>query len=502
MIRRPRRLRWRLTLSISLVLLVAVGATFVAVYSGTGSALRSQIDRELTTDANAFAHSAISGHATTPQAAAAAARRYVTSQPFRASAQFLYASVPGQGAYTNEPELLALQARESDEHPAAQRAENALTHQLLAAPRGFSVVDIPDVGPLRLLTRGLTSKAGPPITIGVGEPLQSVHRAQHEVAVAFALAGSLAVLATIIAVYLLAGSALRPLRRMATVAARVDGGDLSPRMAAEADVAQEIEVLAEAFDHMLERLADAFVRQRAFVSDASHELRTPLTVIRGQIEVLARQRDPKPEDLRRVERLVLAEVDRMGRLVEDLLLLAHTDEVSFLELQSIDLPRFVQELYEGVSHTADRDFQLSRLPAGVLSADPDRLAQALRNLVRNAVEHTGPGGLVRLAVSASGERIVFAVEDDGPGIPADERERIFDRFHRTDASRSRAAGGTGLGLAIVSAIVEAHRGRVAVGSSAEGGARVALEIPGFLGAAQSARTGRARPTPVASGQAR
>ena len=142
----------------------------------------------------------------------------------------------------------------------------------------------------------------------------------------------------------------------------------------------------------------------------------------------------------------------------------------------------MDELWDGLSLTAERRFELGPVPAGVLQADPDRLAQALRNLARNAIEHTSePGGLVRLEVDAVAPgRLRFAVVDDGPGIPTAQRERIFERFHRVDSGRGRRAGGAGLGLAIVRAIVEAHRGQVRVGEPANGtGARMEIVVPGF-----------------------
>jgi len=243
----------------------------------------------------------------------------------------------------------------------------------------------------------------------------------------------------------------------------------------------EVRVLAEAFNHMLDRLADAFASQREFVADASHELRTPLTVIRGQLEVLGAQHSPSEGAVRRVERVVGAEITRITRLVDDLLVLAHSEQ-TFLQVDSIDMCSFVVDLWEGVTLTAERRFELGEVPSGSLRADPDRLAQALRNLARNAIEHTAHGGgLVRLAVDEDGPgKIRFSVIDDGPGIPPDERERVFERFHRTDAGRARSAGGAGLGLAIVRAIADAHGGQVRARKSQHGsGACVELVLPGF-----------------------
>jgi signal transduction histidine kinase len=169
----------------------------------------------------------------------------------------------------------------------------------------------------------------------------------------------------------------------------------------------------------------------------------------------------------------------MERLVDDLLVLARADEREFLRRRPVDLPPFAAELLDGARPTADRRFELGPIPTGLVDADPDRLAQALRNLVRNAIEYTSEGGIVRLTGSAANGRVTLAVEDDGPGIPPAHRERVFDRFHRTDSARTRVRGGAGLGLAIARAIAEAHGGTIYAEESPEGGARVAIELPGF-----------------------
>jgi two-component system OmpR family sensor kinase len=269
---------------------------------------------------------------------------------------------------------------------------------------------------------------------------------------------------------------------MAAVAARVNAGDPHPRIHDPGGESTEVRVLAEAFNRMLDRLTDAFAGQREFVADASHELRTPLTVIRGQLEVLAAQDRPSAEEVRRVERLVQAEIARVSRLVDDLLLLAKMEQTTFLRIEAIDLLGWVRELWDGMSLLAQRRFELGPVPGGTLRADPDRLAQALRNLVGNAIDHTAADrGEVRMRIErVAGQRIRFIVEDNGAGIPVDQLERVFDRFHRTDAARDRASGGTGLGLAIVRAIAEAHGGSVAAARSALGGARIELELPGFI----------------------
>ena len=263
---------------------------------------------------------------------------------------------------------------------------------------------------------------------------------------------------------------------MARIAARVDAGDLSPRMELGGR-RDEVRVLAHSFDQMLDRLEDAFARQSAFVADASHELRTPLTILRGQLEVLAMNEHPSAHDVRHVESLVLPEIDRMSRLVDDLVLLAHAADEDLLRRQPIDLREFLTGLCDSLRPTADRRVELSPVSPIVVEADPDRLAQALRNLLRNALVHTERGGLVRLTAAERGDRLRFVVDDDGPGIPPEDRERIFDRFARLDAARGRDGGGAGLGLSIVRAIARAHDGDVAVAQSPEGGARFVLELP-------------------------
>jgi signal transduction histidine kinase len=359
---------------------------------------------------------------------------------------------------------------------------------------------------MRLFARAV-DVGGTRVVVAAAEPLALVESAQHDVARAFLLAGIAVLVLALLASYLAGSRVSAPLRRMAGVAARVDAGELDPRMQLEPGRADEVRVLAESFNHMLDRLAEAFASQRAFIADASHELRTPLTVIRGQLEVLAATPHPSQEEVGRVERLVQAEIGRMSRLVDDLLVLAQAERADFLRPEPVDLHVFVADLWDGLSLTADRRFELGPVPDGRLNADPDRLAQALHNLTANAIEHTdGRDGLVRLDVTqlASG-RVRFTVSDDGPGIPAPERERIFARFHRVDAARSRASGGAGLGLAIVRAVAEAHGGHVHARDREDGrGAQIELVLPGFTPDPpdHAGRAQTAGPAPPAAADAR
>ncbi len=206
-------------------------------------------------------------------------------------------------------------------------------------------------------------------------------------------------------------------------------------------------------------------------------------MIRGQLEVLAAQENPDRDEVRRVERLVQAEITRISRLVDDLLVLAQAEHTDFLRTEPIDLPTFVGELWDGVSLTAVRRFELGPVPDGVLEADPDRLAQALRNLARNAIEQTVPDD--RPGATRGRPRR----PDRDPLLGARRRardSRLPSASAYSSASiapipaRSRAAGGAGLGLAIVRAIAEAHGGQVRARDSPNGhGACIELVLPGF-----------------------
>jgi len=471
-------LRGRLALSIAAIVIVALAVIFFAVYRATGTQLRARIDRDLRGETAAVA-GRLAGKES-PAAARRAAHQFIAALPFGPAARLLIVSLPGSPPVSNEPELIGLRA-ERGESPGATRAEHAEARELLTARPGYSEVRLEDAGRVRLLT-GTASLGGSGLraTVRAAEPLDAVERAQHEVARTFLIIGALTLAAALLAGYLVAVHTAGPLRRMARTAAAVDAGDLTHRIGTDG-LHDEMRLLAESFDHMLERLDDAFSRQREFVSDASHELRTPLTAIRGQLEVLSREPNPSPQRVREVEQTTLREIARMQRLVDDLLTLARLDEGAQPVPQEIEVPGFLAELAEAASK-ADRRIRLGPAPRGTLSADPDRIAQVVRNLLRNAGEHCAATGTVRLSAEADGSWLRICVDDDGPGIPEGERERVFDRFHRVESSRSRSSGGSGLGLAIARQIVVAHGGTIRAAESPLGGARICFELPGFRAA--------------------
>jgi signal transduction histidine kinase len=302
-----------------------------------------------------------------------------------------------------------------------------------------------------------------------------IEDAQSDVEQTFLFVGAVALVAALLAGYLLAARTAAPLRRFAATAAEVDAGDLSPRIALDPAAAAELRVLGDSFNHMLDRLEEAFARQRGFVSDASHELRSPLTAIRGQIEVLAREPEPDADDVRRVETATLAELARVERMVEELLALARLDEGVGPTGRELDAAAFLREAIAA----APGEAEVGGLAEGKIDADPEMISRIVRNLVENGRRHAGSQGTVQISSTATADRLRVDVDDDGPGIPPAERERVFDRFHRSDAARARASGGAGLGLAIARGIVEAHGGAIRAGDSPLGGARVSFELPGF-----------------------
>jgi two-component system OmpR family sensor kinase len=468
-------LRPRVTLLIVGVVVVCVGIAFFAVYAGTARELAARSRQDLRSDMASLEQVVIGG-SLAPAAVSSRARAYLSHQPFRPTNHVLFVVPVGGRAVSNEPELLALAPPDEHESAREQAQEHQAARGFLSAPPGFSFHELPDGGRIQLLARIARSHGRVVARLGVGEPTAPTDRAKRAVRDEFLLAGALAVLAALAGGFAVASRVAAPLRRMARVAARVDGGELSPRMEI-GDRQDEVRVLAEAFDHMLDRVQDAFDRQTAFVADASHELRTPLTVIRGQLELLALADHPDAAEVRRVEKLVGLEVERMSRLVEDMLLLAQAGEDGFLRPSVVELKRFLTDLVRGLADAAPRRLELGQIPELLVEADEDRLAQALRNLLQNGIAHTSEHGVVALTVEVGDGRVRFVVDDDGPGIPIDQRAAVFDRFHRLDGGRTRDAGGAGLGLAIVQAIATSHGGRAWADAAPGRGARLVLEIP-------------------------
>jgi signal transduction histidine kinase len=235
----------------------------------------------------------------------------------------------------------------------------------------------------------------------------------------------------------------------------------------------------------VERLADEraslLERQERFLHDASHELRTPMTIARGHLEFLQRIDGGPPE----VD-VALDELERIERIVDRLLLLAKADGPGFLATAEIDLEPFLEDVFMRWSDVAIRGWRLGELPAGTLRADPEALRSALDALLENAVKYTEPHDGIEVRARARDAEIAIEIADEGCGVPEEALGRIFDRFARADAARSREQGGVGLGLAIVETIATAHGGTCTVRTSSVG-STFALRLPGFRPGAESER---------------
>jgi signal transduction histidine kinase len=265
-----------------------------------------------------------------------------------------------------------------------------------------------------------------------------------------------------------AGRALRPVHRLAgTVREVVDLGALGTRV--EADGHDEVADLGRAFNEMLDHLEAAFAGQKEFIDGVGHDLRTPITIVRGHLELL----DDDPVERQRTVKLVLDELDRMDRLVEDLRLIARAQRPDFLRLEYVQIGDLTRDLVANASALALRDWRLGTVDGAVLVADPDRLVEALVNIIDNAVHVTQEGDVIEVACVVSGGSARISVTDSGPGISEAERDQIFLPSVR---GRHNEPGGTGLGLAIAMSIAQAHGGTIELQSS-DRGATFELCVP-------------------------
>jgi heavy metal sensor kinase len=460
-------LRAELALAIAVVAILGVCASFLALRSGVGSRLRAQIDANLHTQVAEWTQFRARANVSTPSALAHTAERFLEDQRYHAASLIFLTQVAGGEPVTNERGVVGSEEERERQH--------AVRAGLLEAPAGLTSASVAEAGNMRVLTEPITEGGRQVGTLRVAAPLKPVEQAQSSLTRTFLVVGLLVLALAVIAGTGIATLIARPLRRMAGVAAAVEAGDMSMR-AGSVTRPWEVKVLAEAFDHMLARLERAFERQRDFVSDASHELRTPLTVLRAQVELLDRESDER----RRHEgtETLVRRLDELDRLVGDMLMLASAEGGQLVEPRPIELGEFFEDLRRDLPLFGERDFQLQAVD-GTLDADPDRLTQVLRNLVRNAVAHTEVGDRVIVAARPRDGKLEIAVSDEGPGIPPDQLDRVFERFHRVDGSRSREDGGSGLGLAIVRAIVDAHGGRIHAESAPGQGATFRLELPGY-----------------------
>ena len=302
-----------------------------------------------------------------------------------------------------------------------------------------------------------------------------------------------------VAIVLLAGIglplvriSLAPLAKIGNTAAAIAAGDLSRRID-HPPHNTEVGRLAESLNTMLARIEAAYRareegearaldsedRMRRFVADASHELRTPLTSVRGLAEFSLQQgTGASPAELLRLMTLIHTEAIRMGRLVEDLLMLAQFDEDRPLDRHPVDLSSIAaRAVLAARLIQPDRPITLHADSPVIVHADAERLRQVIDNLIGNALQHTPRGSAVTVTVQGQAGQAQLTVSDSGPGMTADQASRVFERFYRTDRARSRARGGTGLGLPIAAALTAAHAGTITVDTGPGRGAAFRVTLP-------------------------
>ena len=266
-----------------------------------------------------------------------------------------------------------------------------------------------------------------------------------------------------------AGRVLAPLRLLRDTAHSITETDLSGRISVRGN--DEVAQLGQTFNEMLDRVEAGFGAQRRFLDDASHELKTPITIVRGHLELLS----DDPEERRETVTLLTDELDRMSRIVNDLLVLAKAEQPDFVRLEPVDVAMLTADLHAKVTALDGREWLLESTGRGTILADRQRITQAVVQLAENAVKHTGQGSQIGIGTLVADGHAHLWVRDSGLGIPLEEQDGIFDRFTR--GSGGRRSEGAGLGLSIVQAIARAHGGRVELHSRTGQGATFTLVLP-------------------------
>jgi signal transduction histidine kinase len=321
--------------------------------------------------------------------------------------------------------------------------------------------------------RVLSMRAGD-LTIHVAAPIDDIDESIG--ALRLGLAAAIPIVAIVLAalIWWLVGRTLQPVEEIRAEVATISGKSLHRRVPEPAGT-DEINRLAVTMNSMLDRVERSSASQQRFVADASHELRSPLTRIRSELEVdLAH---PETAELMATQRSVLAEAEQMQRLIDDLLTLARHDDdpAGSKRRAAFDLDDVVMREIQRMTPTGSLRIDSRGVSAAQVVGDEAQLTRAVRNVLDNAARHARAAITVTLAEDDG--RVILTITDDGPGIPSEQHEQVFERFSRVDDARTRDDGGTGLGLAIARTIVEAHNGTIRVDPDHYPGARIIIEFP-------------------------
>jgi two-component system OmpR family sensor kinase len=358
-----------------------------------------------------------------------------------------------------------------------ERAEgNGANLQVSKSQRSISTVTL-DHEQYRVATMPIRDANDKPVAVFQSAlPVAQAKHMSQDLVRSLALAGLLIVLLSSALSIMVARATLRPLHDAAQTARDVTQQSLSQRVTYRGPM-DDVGMMVTALNDMLDRLESSFAEQRRFVADASHEMRTPLTVIRGHLDVMRQTREFDPDAEETLD-LVSDELDRTILLVNDLLSLARLEAGPPRPFKLFDLAEIAEDAVVRAQGLGLRRISLDRDAVLMVLGDRGMLLQALLNLLGNAVNHTSENALITVLCHTEGNMAVVTVEDDGPGIPAQDLDRVFDRFYRSmGIRRGGDSGGSGLGLAISRRLVQLHQGDLTVANRPEGGARFRVAVP-------------------------
>ncbi|HEX9741482.1 MAG TPA: heavy metal sensor histidine kinase [Nitrospiraceae bacterium] len=460
----PLRVRLTLWYGTALALVLAVFAG--VLYAEMARELREQVDLSL-------------------ESAAAAAVRSLEQTRNSPFSQFddLAAQFPELAVVDKFFQIFSPSGAITIQSPHITRRDIPLSRVALEqALQGRSVyqsVKFTGESPLRLIAVPIRAGGTLVNIVQVGTSLLPVEETLRRLLLVLAVMMPVALAVSLAAGWFLAGRALKPVEGITQAARRIAEGDLSQRLATPA-AADEIGTLVSTFNDMIAKLDASFQQVRRFSADASHELRTPLTVMKGETE-LALRRPRAAEDYQLVLESNLEEIDRLTRIVDELLFLSRAD---LGEVKMASLPVRLDELIRDVHKQASvlgqehgAQVSLGPLTSATVLGDELRLRELLLNLVDNAVKYSKPGGRVEVSLATAGGWARLSVSDQGIGIPTPAQARIFDRFYRTNEARAHAKQGTGLGLSICKWIAESHQGRIEVQSQPDQGSCFTVILP-------------------------
>ncbi len=455
---RGRRLRWpatvrgRVTTLATLVVSLVLVATAAALVAQQRAVLSEQLDEALAADADRLTDSLASRPAAT---------ELIVTGDDDAVAQLV----------TPSGEVLASSPNLADTPPLGDAPAGAGDVFVTSGAIGTEDVDY------RLLSRRFRAADRRTLVVHVAAPTDDIDETVRALVVSMSV--TLPAVTVVLAglIWVLVGRTLRPVERIRAEVASIGSGGLDRRVP-QPPGGDEIARLATTMNAMLDRLEVSMRQQQRFVADASHELRTPLTRIRSELEV-ALAHPPRAGDAVNADlaalRSLLDDVDALQRLIDDLLVLARAQEADDVEARRpADLDDLLLDEIRSLRPTAVA-IDVSRVSGAQVVGNREQLRRIVRNVLDNALRHAATS--VTVGLSEGPESITLSVADDGPGIPADRREVIFERFGRVDEARSSSTGGTGLGLAIARDLVERHGGTIAVDADYELGARFVVTLP-------------------------